>query len=117
MSSVSSSRSGDIVYLALRGELDTANIDELRDTAQQAVDAAGVTHVVVDLQQVTFMGATALGLLVGLRNDTTRRAITLTLRNVTPRSQRVLTITGLDRVFTIDQCDDTHDHQPPQLTQ
>ena len=84
MSSVSSSRSGDIVYLALRGELDTANIDELRDTAQQAVHAPGVKHVVVDLQQVTFMGGTALGLLVGLRNDTTRRAITLTLRDVTP---------------------------------
>jgi hypothetical protein len=40
--SVSSSRSGDIVYLALRGELDTANIDEVRGIAQHAVDAAGV---------------------------------------------------------------------------
>jgi anti-anti-sigma regulatory factor len=56
------------------------------------------------------------GFAVGLRNDTTRRAIVLALRNLTPRSQRVLTLTGLDRVFTIDQCGDPHDHQPPELT-
>jgi len=62
---------------------------------------SGVSRVVIDLSAVTFIDSTALGVLIGgvrrLHSGGGAMALVVTGRPV----QRVLSITGLDRVFTI----------------
>jgi len=61
----------------------------------------GATGVVVDLSDVTFIDSTALGVLIGgvrrLHEVDGRMALVVATRPV----ERVLTITGLERVFSI----------------
>jgi anti-anti-sigma factor len=101
MSSVSTYQTGDVVVISLEGEFDVADAEELRTNAQHALDAAGVTHIVVDLAQVTFMGSTALGALVGLRAEAAHASIGLALSNVPARVRRLLALTQLDTIFDV----------------
>jgi anti-sigma B factor antagonist len=92
----------DAYVVSVAGELDVASsgllADELRLTTER-----GARRVIVDLVGLTFMDSTALGILT----DGARRlraaggACVVVSRD--PRILRVFEITGLDRIFTIEQ--------------
>lgn len=84
----------------VRGEVDIYTAPRLKEQLVKLIDG-GATGVVVDLTGVTFIDSTALGVLIGgvrrLREADGRMALVVATRPV----ERVLTLTGLDRVFTI----------------
>lgn len=87
-------------FVALRGEVDIYTAPRLKERLLELLDG-GATGVVVDLSAVTFIDSTALGVLIGgvrrLHDVGGSMALVVTTRPV----ERVLTITGLDRVFAI----------------
>jgi anti-sigma B factor antagonist len=98
---VTSEPVGDgIVVMAVAGEADLHNAPALKEHALAAI-AAGVTRIVIDLTDVTFLDSTTIGVLVqcerALRPLNGRVALVVTDANVA----RVFTITALDRVFPI----------------
>jgi len=86
--------------ISLRGEVDIYTAPRLKEGLLELLDG-GATGVVVDLSGVTFIDSTALGVLIGgvrrLHDAGGRMALVVATRPV----ERVLTITGLDRVFSI----------------
>ena len=62
--SVSSSERGDVTVVHVAGEIDVYTAPLLREVLDKQI-AAGRTKLVVDLEQVTFMDSTGLGVLVG----------------------------------------------------
>jgi anti-sigma B factor antagonist len=99
--SVSSERlGGSRGVVALGGEVDIYTAPQFKVCMLELIDA-GVDRLVVDLSDVTFIDSTALGVLIGgvRRLNDAGGAMTLV---VTRRPvERVLSITGLDRVFEI----------------
>jgi anti-sigma B factor antagonist len=99
--SVSSERTGDgLGIVAVSGEVDIFTSPRFKECMLELLDA-GLNRLVIDLSGVTFIDSTALGVLIGgvRRVNTAGGAMTLV---VTSRAvERVLSITGLDRVFTI----------------
>jgi anti-sigma B factor antagonist len=86
--------------VAASGELDLAAAEPLRRVLEQQ-GRAGHRHVRVDTSDVTFLDATALGVLADVHQHFLDRHGTLTLTGVGPRIQRLLRITGLDRVLFV----------------
>ena len=90
----------DVGLVVLTGEVDISTAPRFKDDLVALVDE-GVTHVVVDLIGVTFIDSTALGVLIGgvrrLHPGGGRLVLVATGRPVL----RALTLTGLDKVFTI----------------
>jgi anti-sigma B factor antagonist len=85
--------------IALSGELDIATAPSLRERLRVALMDAR-PRVVIDLAGVTFCDASWLALLVGARLRTgARDAVVLTAPR--PQVARLLQVTGLDRVFTV----------------
>ncbi len=86
--------------VSLRGEVDIYTAPRLKEQLAALLDG-GATGIVVDLAEVTFIDSTALGVLIGgvrrLHEAGGRMALVVATRPV----ERVLTLTGLDRVFTI----------------
>lgn len=86
--------------ISLRGEVDIYTAPRLKERLLELLDG-GVTGVVVDLSDVTFIDSTAIGVLIGgvrrLHDAGGSMALVVATRPV----ERVLTITGLDRVFSI----------------
>jgi anti-sigma B factor antagonist len=89
----------EAVVLSLAGELDLYNADEVRGALLEA--CAGEPKVlVVDLEEVTFIDSTALGVLIEARS---RMADRSGFRLAAPglETRRALEVSGLDRHFLV----------------
>ena len=87
------------VVVHLAGDLDVASVGGLEGEVQRQSRTAGIEHIVIDLQKVTFMDASGLGVLVSLRNAAKRHGQTFTLIPGPPNVQRVFDITAMRAVF------------------
>lgn len=98
--SLASHRAGDRVVVAVSGELDMRTAPQLREMLTHLV-TSGEHHVVVDLENVTILDSTGLGVLCGALNRVRLRGGTMNLVTCRPHVVRVFEETGLARVFPI----------------
>ena len=92
--------SGDYEVLSVRGEIDAFTSPMLRERLVALLDR-GHYRLVVDLEGVDFMDSTGLGVLVSCLKRTKEHDGELMLVCTSPQILRVLSITGLDRVFDV----------------
>jgi anti-sigma B factor antagonist len=91
----------DTVILRLRGELDYAN----SATLQRWLDSWGVQtpkHLVLDVSELSFCDSAGLSVLISAYRRLTSQGGDVTLRGVRASLRRVVSITGLDSLFTIE---------------
>ena len=98
--SVTTSRQGDVTVVTVAGEVDVYTAAQLRAALDEEV-AAGHVELVVDLDEVTFLDSTGLGVLVGRLKLVRNHSGWLRLVCSNERILRVFRITGLDKVFGI----------------
>ena len=90
---------GPWLVVAVAGELDLSTAPDLQRRLTSAIDA-GRTRVAVDMRQVSFMDSSALGVLVGCLKHAREREGDVVLVGIDGSPRKVLSLTGLDRVFT-----------------
>jgi anti-sigma B factor antagonist len=90
--------------LTVEGELDMATSDRLRAAAENAL-REGCRHLVLDLAQVSFIDSTGVGALVAIRKLAIDREAALTLRDPSPPARRILELSTLVDVFTVETSD------------
>jgi anti-sigma B factor antagonist len=93
-------QSGDADVLALGGELDIATADTLR-TEFAALRDTLLPTLVVDLNDVTFMDSTGVGMLVAMRRWLQAHDRELVLAAAGGQPVKILRLVGLDQVCTI----------------
>jgi anti-sigma B factor antagonist len=89
-----------VAYLVVTGEVDLVWADELRETGEAALTPLAGT-LRVDLSGVTFMDSTGLGALIAIQKKAEPSHV-LILEKPTRSVRRVLEVTGLHEVFTIE---------------
>ena len=99
---------GETAVVRMTGELDLATAPRLRECVLGLIQPSGeepgsVGTVVLDLSDVSFVDSTGLGVIAASRQRVARVGGELILRAPQPNTVKVLQITGLDRVFTIEQ--------------
>jgi len=88
---------GERATVHLRGELDIATRRPVFD-AVVALVADGVTDLVIDAADLTFLDSSGLGMLLEVR----RLGVSLTLRNPSPRIRSLLELVMIDGLVTIE---------------
>jgi anti-sigma B factor antagonist len=88
--------------LALSGRLDVSAVAEVRAALHQAIDC-GTGDLVVDLSGVELLDATGLGVLLGADRRAKQVDRRIVLRDASPRVLRILRVTRLHRVLTLDR--------------
>ncbi|TYL49908.1 STAS domain-containing protein [Nocardioides sp. BGMRC 2183] len=86
--------------IAVGGEIDVYTAPKLRDTITELV-AAGNYRLVVDMESVSFLDSTGLGVLVGGLKKVRAHDGGLELICSQDRLLKIFKITGLAKVFTI----------------
>jgi anti-anti-sigma factor len=84
-----------LTTLSLAGELDLASATALGDAITEAVKSAGVDAILIDLQELTFLDSTGIGVLVAGWRMATESGKQLRIDNAHGMARRVLTITGV----------------------
>ena len=87
-------RHADALTVALHGEIDVLNVDEVRQALTEAV-AASPAQIVVDLGDLSFIDSTGLGALVFAFQRARDQGIQLSLARPTRAVRQVLVISGL----------------------
>lgn len=91
---------GPWTVVEVAGELDLHTSPPLRDHLLELI-RGGVDHLALDLTQVDFMDSSSLGSLVTCLKRIRERDGRLVMVGVGGTPMKVLTLTGLDRVFEI----------------
>ncbi len=100
MFSVSSERlADDLGVIVLGGEVDIYTAPRFKESMVELLDG-GVRRLVVDLSDVTFIDSTALGVLIGGVRRAHSAGGPMAIVVVTRPVERVLSVTGLDRVLS-----------------
>lgn len=89
-----------VVVVDIVGELDLTTVARVRESLDDAL-AARPEQLVVDLSGCPFVDASALTMLLEVHRQACRSGRTLTLRGCSPRVLRLLSLTGLRRVFDL----------------
>jgi len=97
---VEQSDRADGICVAVAGEVDAHTAPEMKAALLEAV--ARRRNVAVDLAAVTFMDSQGLAALLRARQEAESRGGNLRLERVPARVLKLLRITGLESVFTID---------------
>jgi anti-sigma B factor antagonist len=92
--------SDDSCSLTIRGDLDIAISGLLRQELEELL-ALDIARLDVDLSGVLFMDSSALSALVQAHETAQQRGQQFNLLHPSPACMKVLTITGLDRLFAL----------------
>ena len=92
---------GHDAVVEVAGALDLPRVARVREQLHEAL-VAGPERLVVDLSGCTFVDASALSMLVDVHRRAWRSGGVLTLRGCSPRVLRLLSLTGLRRVFDLE---------------
>jgi anti-anti-sigma factor len=84
------------VVLVLAGDVDLATSEELRRSLGDVIESSGAPLVVVDLSEVRFIDAAAIGVIVGGHAAAAARGRRLYVDGLQGRPARVFEILGLD---------------------
>ena len=86
--------------VTVTGALDVTTLPRVREQLEQAL-AGRPARLVVDLSACSFVDASALALLLDVHRRLSRTGGVVTLRGSCPRVLRLLSLTGLRRVFDL----------------
>ena len=89
---------GDLLVLAVRGDLDIGSLSRLRMALADVCQQPG-TSVLLDLSEVHFLSAAALGLLAVTARRLRRHGCRFVVLGLSPLQQRVVRICGLETSF------------------
>jgi anti-sigma B factor antagonist len=87
------------IVVDVRGTLDAASVDALRETLLRVLHAERPISMIVDLTFVTFMDSMGVGALVSGHNAARETGSRFVLRNPSEFVHRQLRITGLAEMF------------------
>ncbi len=89
-----------VVEVVVEGELDVSSVGRVRETLHDALSLRP-ERLVVDLRNCPFVDACALTMLLDVHRRAWRSGGVLTLRGCSPRVLRLLSLTGVRRVFDL----------------
>jgi anti-sigma B factor antagonist len=89
-----------IHLVAVTGEIDLFTAPEFKQHVSMPIDA-GVSRVVVDLTQTTFIDSSSLGVLIGAHRRLKLRGGSLTIVCDNEAITKTFRVTGLDGVFSL----------------
>ena len=84
--------------LAVEGDVDVYTADEFRRVIAESETSTPLT---INLSQVSFMDSTGLGVLIGALTRSRETGSRLILEALSPRVDRLLTLTGIADQFEI----------------
>ncbi len=91
---------GDFRVVPLSGRIDASAAPMVRNRVMEAA-AGGSQHIVVDLDEVTFMSSSGLRILLLLTRDLRKRGSDLRLCSARPHVAEVFHLTGFDQIFQL----------------
>lgn len=91
----------DVLIVRLKGELDHHEAEILRDKWKKMMYKNAIKHVVLNLQDVSFMDSSGLGVILGRYKETLQLGGEMVVCSVTPPIERLFDMSGLFKIIRL----------------
>lgn len=93
-------RGGNLV-VRLKGELDLLTADEFRRTVEEALDRTGARNLYLNLEGVTFIDSSGLGVILGRFKRISQMKGRMGIIGPTPAVRPILELSGIFRIMPV----------------
>lgn len=93
---------GDVLCIRLSGELDHHSADELRAQATKAIEDHGIMHIVLNLEKLSFMDSSGLGVILGRYKQIKQHHGEMVVCAISPAVQRLFDMSGLFKIIRLE---------------
>ncbi|WP_425061134.1 Anti-sigma F factor antagonist [Sporomusa carbonis] len=90
-----------VLVAKLEGELDVHGANEFRAAIDKELDATGAKHILLNLQGVTFIDSSGLGVILGRYKRIAQRGGKMLAVHLNPQVQRIFELAGLLKILNI----------------
>jgi anti-sigma B factor antagonist len=98
---VNARRDGDVIVIAIRGEIDLHNSPGLRTDLLDALQRGMPKKLILNLGEVPYMDSSAIAVLVEALQKMRKAGGKIYLTNLQPRVKGLLEIARLDTIFSV----------------
>lgn len=96
----------DVLCIRLDGELDHHTAEELRELASKAIEEKDIRHIVLNLEQLSFMDSSGLGVILGRYKQIKQLHGEMVVCAVSPAIRRLLDMSGLFKIIRLEQTEE-----------
>ena len=96
----------DILILRLKGELDDVSVCDLRMRISNYIDSYKINHLVLNLQDLTFLDSSGIGFIIGRYHQLRKRNGDITISNINSKIERIIYISGIAKICKIRESED-----------
>ena len=92
----------DVLCIRLSGELDHHTADELREKATNAIERNEIRHIVLNLEDLSFMDSSGLGVIIGRYKQIKQVHGEMVVCAISPAIQRLFDMSGLFKILKLE---------------
>ncbi|WP_077213867.1 anti-sigma F factor antagonist [Bacillus dakarensis] len=92
----------DVLCIRLSGELDHHTADALREQASKAIVENNIHHIVLNLESLTFMDSSGLGVILGRYKQIKQLHGEMVVCAISPSVQRLFDMSGLFKIIRLE---------------
>ena len=93
---------GERVTVVIAGELDHCAAPQIRRQLDEVLADENITHLTLDLENLTFMDSSGIGVLLGRLRTLQSRGGSMSVKNMRPSVEKLFRLSGLQRVIDIE---------------
>ena len=95
---------GEVTTAYLSGEIDHHSAAAMRAEIDNAAELKLPALLVLDFTRVSFMDSSGIGLVMGRYRNLSKRGAKLHITGASPQIYKVMRLSGIEKLATIDQC-------------
>lgn len=92
-----------VLCIRLSGELDHHSAESLRENVNQAIENYQIQHLVLNLEQLTFMDSSGLGVILGRYKQIKQKNGEMVVCAISPAVKRLFEMSGLFKIIRLDE--------------
>ncbi|MHA6251048.1 anti-sigma F factor antagonist [Oceanobacillus sp. CAU 1775] len=93
----------NVLIVRLTGELDHHAAEVLRNEWKRMIYEHGVEHVILNLEDITFMDSSGLGVILGRYKEIMQLGGELVVCSIAPSIKRLFEISGLFKIIRLEE--------------
>lgn|SRR5699024_5550021 len=93
----------NVLIVRLEGEIDHHEAKHLRKTWQEHLSHQHIQHVIVNVEQVSFMDSSGIGVLLGRYKEIAQRGGEMVICSLTEPIQRIFDLSGLFKIVRVQE--------------
>lgn len=95
---------GEVTTAYLSGEIDHHSAAAMRAEIDNSAELNLPALLVLDFTRVSFMDSSGIGLVMGRYRNLSKRGAKLHITGASPQIYKVMRLSGIEKLATIDQC-------------